>query len=107
VPSRRTVYATTNVRVPLRFAVNGHRMGSEVALHGVRTLQVWAASECEIARVDIIRNGEVLASAEPNATEVGWTVEDGGDRRVDWYYVRLRRADGQMAWSSPIWVEAT
>jgi hypothetical protein len=102
---RRAVYATTNVRVPLRFSVNGHRMGSEIRAGGPRVLQVWAASECEIARVEMIRNGEVAASVEPNATEVRWDVEDGGDRPVDWYYARLRRADGQMAWSSPVWVE--
>ena len=80
-------------------------MGSEVALHGARNLQVWAASECEIARAEIIRNAEVLAATEPNATEVLWNVEDDGDQQVDWYYARLRRADGQMAWSSPVWVE--
>lgn len=25
--------------------------------------------------------------------------------RVDWYYVRVTQSNGQMAWSSPIWVE--
>ncbi len=25
--------------------------------------------------------------------------------RADWYYVRVTQANGQMAWSSPIWVE--
>jgi len=30
--------------------------------------------------------------------------EDGGDS-VNWYYVRVVQANGQMAWSSPIWVE--
>lgn len=31
--------------------------------------------------------------------------EDGG-AGVSWYYVRVVEANGQMAWSSPIWVEA-
>ena len=31
--------------------------------------------------------------------------EDGGER-TDWYYVRVFEANGEMAWSSPIWVEA-
>ena len=29
--------------------------------------------------------------------------EPTGD--VDWYYVRVKQANGQLAWSSPIWVE--
>lgn len=28
--------------------------------------------------------------------------ESTGD--VDWYYVRIKQANGQLAWSSPIWV---
>ena len=32
------------------------------------------------------------------------TDEDGGES-VNWYYVRVVQANGQMAWSSPIWVE--
>ncbi|MBI4873746.1 MAG: DUF3604 domain-containing protein [Acidobacteria bacterium] len=35
-----------------------------------------------------------------------FTVRDRGDgRQADWYYVRVVQANGQLAWSSPIWVE--
>jgi len=30
--------------------------------------------------------------------------EDSGDH-VNWYYVRVNQANGQLAWSSPVWVE--
>ena len=30
--------------------------------------------------------------------------EDGGEF-LNWYYVRVQQANGEMAWSSPIWVE--
>lgn len=30
----------------------------------------------------------------------------GGSRQRDFYYLRLTQANGQMAWSSPIWVES-
>ncbi len=29
--------------------------------------------------------------------------EDDG-RQADWYYVRVFETNGEMAWSSPIWV---
>jgi len=37
-------------------------------------------------------------------TAFRWTDEDDG-QAVNWYYVRVVQANGQMAWSSPIWVE--
>jgi hypothetical protein len=30
--------------------------------------------------------------------------EDNGDS-LNWYYVRVFQSNGEMAWSSPIWVE--
>lgn len=34
-------------------------------------------------------------------------VEDASERdRVGWYYVRVVRTNGQLAWSSPMWFEA-
>ena len=38
--------------------------------------------------------------------ETDFTFEDEGvGERVNWYYVRVVQANGEMAWSSPIWVE--
>jgi hypothetical protein len=38
--------------------------------------------------------------------ESSFEVPDTGDgRQTDWYYVRVVQSNGQLAWSSPIWVE--
>ena len=38
--------------------------------------------------------------------EMTFQFEDAGaGAAADWYYVRVAQANGQMAWSSPIWVE--
>jgi hypothetical protein len=38
--------------------------------------------------------------------ETSFEVEDSGSgAQADWYYVRVIQANGQLAWSSPIWVE--
>ena len=38
--------------------------------------------------------------------ESQFTVEDeDGGEQVNWYYVRVVQANGELAWSSPIWVE--
>ncbi len=45
-----------------------------------------------------------LVFADHYRTE--FTVEDDdGGSAVNWYYVRVIQANGQLAWSSPIWVE--
>jgi hypothetical protein len=38
--------------------------------------------------------------------QTSYTITDEDDgRAVNWYYVRVSQANGQLAWSSPIWVE--
>lgn len=37
------------------------------------------------------------------ATDVRWADQRSGDD-ADWYYVRVTQHNGQLAWSSPIWV---
>ena len=47
---------------------------------------------------------ERVVFAEHYQTEFTVRDEDGGEQ-VNWYYVRVVQANGQHAWSSPIWVE--
>ena len=46
-----------------------------------------------------------LNFADRHTTAVEFT-DRGEGQGVDWYYIRVRQANGQMAWSSPIWAEA-
>ncbi|MEZ5403943.1 MAG: DUF3604 domain-containing protein [Bryobacteraceae bacterium] len=46
-----------------------------------------------------------VAFAENYQTAFTFTDEDEG-KGVNWYYARVTQANGQMAWSSPVWVEA-
>ena len=45
-----------------------------------------------------------LVFAEHYETRYSFADEDGGSA-VNWYYVRVTQANGDMAWSSPIWLE--
>jgi hypothetical protein len=44
-----------------------------------------------------------LVFADNHETQFSFTDEDGGSA-ASWYYVRVTQANGDMAWSSPIWV---
>lgn len=100
----RRVYATTNIRILLRFYVAGHPMGSEIKHTGPIPIAVECTSEVPIRRVDLVRNGLDHLQFEPNCREVHWNGQDLPETSTSWYYVRVTREDGEMAWSSPIWV---
>jgi len=46
-----------------------------------------------------------LAFADRSTTDFSLT-DRGDSQNVDWYYVRVKQANEQLAWSSPVWVEA-
>ncbi len=99
----RHVYATTNVRLILRFSIDGHRMGSEVEAQDDMEFSIEAVSEVEISHVDLVRNGRDYRVYEPSAKE--FQSVSRVSHPAGCYYVRVTRIDGEMAWSSPIWVE--
>jgi len=100
----RRVYATTNARILLRFSADGQPMGSEIRAGGSVSFRVYAASEVPIARVDLVRNGEDAQSIRPESGEVDWRPSEPIEESTC-CYGRITRSDGQMAWSSPIWID--
>jgi hypothetical protein len=97
--------AATRGESRLRFEVCGAPMGSTVTGGGTRTIRVQAAAEVPIQRVDVVRDGAAVFTLSPGQREVGWAVEDEASRRAHWYYARVTREDGGLAWSSPVWAE--
>jgi len=101
----RRVFATTNVRLPLRFSIAGNPMGSRFRSNGGElSVSVEAASEVPIARIELVADGKDAQTVEPNVREVAWQTKIPNPRHDGCYYVRVTRQDGQMGWSSPIWV---
>ncbi len=45
-----------------------------------------------------------LVGPSEYAAHIRWHHKPSGDAAPDWYYVRVTQHNGQMAWSSPIWV---
>ena len=101
----RHVYGTTGPRIILQFSINGSPMGSELKYTDKVSISVEAQSEVEIKRLDLVKNGVDYITKEINSIDVRWDIEDKPDKAC-WYYVRLIREDGEMAWSSPIWLKA-
>jgi len=106
--ARRSYGATDNILLDYRLVEPGgaeHLMGAQVTLSGTPRLKVHAVGTAPIQRVDIIKNGRYVYTSEPGKPEAEVTFSDPEAAPGEsYYYVRVRQYDGQLAWSSPIWV---
>ena len=100
----RRVYATTSKRTWLRFSIDGHPMGARITANGDLSARTEAASDSPIVRIDLVCNGDDVQVSTPGRREVAWRTRVAAPPEQSWYYVRLTRQDGHLAWSSPIWV---
>jgi len=105
---RRQVYATSGPKIILNFRVADSPMGSEVkwaASKGPVPIAVRAVCCDDIESVEIIRNGEKVFVGKGEGVFVQFLVEDPRPSSgTYWYYARVLQKDGNMAWSSPVWV---
>jgi len=126
----RRNYATTGARIVLEFNVAGAPMGSRVEHQGPLEMTVRVEGTAPIDRVEIVRNLIDTFAAIRLETNGGYMIYEPSDpqggRRITIpdtrkltftvhdtarpagetsYYVRVTQADGQQAWSSPVWVK--
>ncbi len=105
---RRQVYATSGPKIILNFQVAGAPMGSEVSWSrsGKGLPLALRAVGCgPIRTVEILRNGETVFRWEGEKVHVRFFPEDDAPPAgTHWYYARVVQQDGNMAWSSPVWV---
>jgi hypothetical protein len=106
--ARRT-YGTTGARIALEVRVGGHFMGEKSAdgASGPVTVEVKARCPNDVAKVSICRGGTWVHAETPTSREFEftWTDNDAPAGRK-WYYVRVEQKDGELAWSSPVWLGA-
>jgi len=100
----RRVYATTNARILLRFTVDGQPMGSQLPPAGPVAIHAHAMGTAPIARADLVHNGADVQTIEPQSDVLDWETTVTAPA-PGYLYVRIAQADGQMAWSSPVWLE--
>ncbi len=105
----RRCYATTGDEIELDFRVDGRLMGTEfTAPAGAgRKISVRVKGPGRVRVIHVIRNGRVLERAWCDEPEEAMEFEDRTPSGEDCYYARVTMEDGEMAWSSPVWVTAS
>ncbi len=117
----RSCYATTGSRMILWMSLNGYPMGSEIVARSgePRIVEFEAHGTDHIAFAELVRNNRVLFHEElrdQDDAALSWedsdTFQDVALPSATWskapfiyYYVRVRQADGETGWTSPVWVE--
>ena len=100
----RRTYATTGARILLDFSVSGLAMGGiGTSDHAACAATVHAVDP--IRCIDIVKDGRVVWSDQPGGLDatVRWQDPDPPSRE-HYYYLHVVQTDGQMAWSSPVWI---
>ena len=107
----RRCFATTGPHVAMNVTLNGHAMGSVVRtgeLTQAPVLSATIAAPWLIERVQVVKSGAVVAdfgsTRHAMEAEFAWPDSAYDAAQTSYTYVRLTLADGEMAWSSPIWV---
>jgi len=101
----RRCYGTTGEPIALGFSCNGQMMGSELPAETRPVFDCYVRGSCAVARMLIVKNGQAHASlpVEKVEEERRWVDPEPTDGGAC-YYLKVVQRDGEMAWSSPIWI---
>jgi hypothetical protein len=104
---QRRTYGTTGEPIVLDFRVNDVVMGGEIGTESLtEPPEIWveAIGTGPLARIILIRNGQTACVQVCDAPHGYLTWRDQEYDEAAYYYARVEQEDGEMAWSSPIWV---
>lgn len=105
----RRTFATSGIRAYVDLSINGHEMGTALTIQSAaepRRLGIAVAAPERIVKMEIVRNGDVLADlADGNWFVETEFVDDDPIPNGAFYYLRATTERCDFAWSSPIWVD--
>ena len=103
IKKRHTYGATDNIVLDVR--MGDHFMGDEFDTSEVPPLQIRIVGTSPVAKVEVIKNENIIYTAAPDQKNVTLTFLDQEPTTgTSYYYVRMVQDDRQVAWASPIWV---
>lgn len=103
IRQRHTYAATDNIIV--EFRMGEHLMGDDFTASAVPDMKIYIRGTAPIETLSIIRNQSYIAQQSPKTREVSITFRDADPLPdTSYYYIRAEQSDGNIAWSSPIWV---
>lgn len=107
---KRQVYGTTSEKIILDFRIDGHMMGSEIKKVNNENdfvCDIFVRGTDTIEYIELVQSDKTttLYTSDNNDNEIRLSVNQKIDKDSDWYYIRVKQKDLNMAWSSPIWID--
>ncbi len=105
----RRCYGTSGARIIVEFYVDGQPMGSIIddseSFADTHRVQFRVVGTAPIAAVEVMRGRELIyAHSSFNASCQVELMTQPSPGDANYYYLRVLQVDGEMAWSSPVWV---
>jgi len=102
----RHTYATTGARILIDFRADGRPMGSEYKTQEAPFFEARVVGTGPIGRLDLVKNNLDVYTLVDQEQDVSFTWTDAQFSSSAFYYLRITQDDGEMAWTSPIWIDA-
>ncbi len=104
---KRRTFATTGVKARLDFRVNDHLMGEEIVVEeGPIKISFDVTARQDIKWITVVKNNQNWYTYGGEGYRSRNTVMDEDfELKNSFYYLRVEFEDGNMAWSSPVWVD--
>jgi hypothetical protein len=103
---KRRCYAATD-DIVLDVRSGGRLMGEAFKTESAPALDLVVLGTKPLSRVEVLKDSEVVATFKPGKAEYRgrrW-LDPNPSRGVHYYYVRVQQEDGELAWSSPMWID--
>jgi hypothetical protein len=107
IRKRHAYGATDNIVMDFRASAGGaeHLMGEAFSGTAAPRLTVRVIGTNAIKQLDIIKDRKFVYTSRPGTRQANVTFTDmQSGAGESWYYARVLQEDGQLAWSSPVWV---
>ena len=105
---RHTYAATSNILIDYRLTAGGEQyiQGDELVAKTLPELSAKIVGTALLKKVVIVRDNEYIYSKEPTGESFDLRFRENAlTQGQHYYYVRVEQKDGNVAWSSPIWVK--
>ncbi|MFW5925728.1 MAG: CehA/McbA family metallohydrolase [Myxococcota bacterium] len=97
----RRCYATSGAKILMDLTADGHPMGSVLRANGRVDIRVEAVGETDLCSIEVLGPDGVIACVQAH----GQSAELETRLATPWLYARVTQRDGEMAWTSPVFVE--
>src|SRR5262245_5276887 len=104
IKQRHSYGATDDIVLDVRSG--DHLMGDSFEARAAPTLQIRVIGTDKLEGIDIIADGKVIETIKPRSEEHTSELQSPKAKAGQhYYYVRVRQANGELAWASPLWVK--